>query len=69
MHSIVGFSVYGGLVEFRGCVAHTLMRRYAALDIGEELMLEIELFEKIKSGEITSTKEFRVMQIRRGTDD
>lgn len=32
-------------------------------------MLEIELFEKIKSGEITSTKEFRVMQIRHGTDD
>ncbi|HHG3024823.1 TPA: hypothetical protein ACPVWX_004781, partial [Vibrio parahaemolyticus] len=27
-HSIVGFCVYGGMVGFRGCVAHTLMRRY-----------------------------------------
>ncbi|MCG6326776.1 hypothetical protein K6U48_07520, partial [Vibrio alginolyticus] len=24
--SIVGFRVYGGMVRFRGCVAHTLMR-------------------------------------------
>ncbi|EGR0233555.1 hypothetical protein FMH17_21600, partial [Vibrio vulnificus] len=27
-HSIVGFCVYGGMVKFRGSVAHTLMRRY-----------------------------------------
>lgn len=26
-YSIVEFSVYGGKVEFRGCVVHTLMRR------------------------------------------
>ncbi|MFL7866280.1 hypothetical protein [Vibrio cincinnatiensis] len=32
-------------------------------------MLEVELFEKVRSGEITSTKEFRVNSIRRGTDD
>jgi len=32
-------------------------------------MLEVDLFEKVKSGEITSTKEFRVKAIRRGTDD
>ncbi len=25
---IVGFFVYGGMVRFRGSVAHTLMRRY-----------------------------------------
>lgn len=56
------------LLRLKGC-KKPYRKRYAALDIGEELMLEIELFEKIKSGEITSTKEFRVMQIRRGTDD
>ncbi|EGQ8117976.1 hypothetical protein I7103_004871 [Vibrio parahaemolyticus] len=27
----VKFSVYGGLVTFRGSVAHTLMRRYVLL--------------------------------------
>lgn len=32
-------------------------------------MIEVELFEKVKSGEITSTKEFRVKALRRGTDD
>ncbi len=26
-HSFVGFCVYGGMVMFRGSVAHTLMRR------------------------------------------
>ncbi|MCR9494301.1 hypothetical protein NB493_02645 [Vibrio alginolyticus] len=32
-------------------------------------MLEVELFERVKSGDITSTNEFRVKAIRRGTDD
>ncbi|MCU8435124.1 hypothetical protein M2G68_21685, partial [Vibrio vulnificus] len=29
--SIVGFCVYGGMVKFRGSVAHTLMWRYVYL--------------------------------------
>lgn len=29
-HSIVGFCVYGGLVKFRGSVAHTLIGRYSS---------------------------------------
>ena len=37
--------------------------------IGSDYMLEVELFEKVQSGEITSTMEFRVKAIRRGTDD
>lgn len=32
-HSIVGLCVYGGMVGFRGSVAHTLMRRYMAMSL------------------------------------
>lgn len=31
--------------------------------------MEVELFQKIQSGEVTSTEEFQVLKIRRGTDD
>lgn len=31
--------------------------------------MEVELFEKVKQGELTSTDEFQVPAIRRGTDD
>ena len=38
-HSIVGFSVYGGLVKFCGSVAHTLMRRYTLYE--ESLKIQV----------------------------
>lgn len=31
--------------------------------------MQVDLFEKIKNGKITSTNDFRVESIRRGTDD
>lgn len=40
---IVGFCVYGGMVESRVSVAHTLMRRYTK---GENLSLGFGLAEK-----------------------
>ncbi|MGU3846514.1 hypothetical protein ACVZHT_33745, partial [Vibrio diabolicus] len=42
-HSIVGFRVYGGMVRFRGSVAHTLMRRYVEKGVMKTLLKQSKL--------------------------